>query len=131
MEKFPCHIILCFYTIFCSLDPLAWIVNLFTGSMVFLVNWKISFMNSRDKPVLTESVLILTETILAVTNFCRFRYLVDFDVKIVLLGQNSFEWIAFYWVVCILNLYWNFKIFCHCHLLLIFQFYSIELFVKS
>ena len=59
--------------------------------MVFLVNWKISFMNSRDKPVLTESVLILTETILAVTNFCRFRYLVDFDVKIVLLGQNSFE----------------------------------------
>ena len=48
-------------------------------------------MNSRDKAILTESVLILTETILAVTSFCKFRYLADFEVKLVLLGQNSFE----------------------------------------
>ena len=48
-------------------------------------------MNSRDKPILTEPALTLTETSLTVTNLCRFQYLADFDVKIVLLGQTSFE----------------------------------------
>ena len=95
------------------------------------INLKISFMNSRDKPILTEPALTLTETSLTVTNLCRFQYLADFDVKIVLLGQTSFEWITFCWVLCTLHLYWIFKSFCHCHLLLIFQFYPIELLVKS
>ena len=40
-------------------------------------------MSSGDKPVLTLKI--------SVTNFTRFRYFADFDIKIVLLSQNSFE----------------------------------------
>ena len=47
----------------------------------FSINSKISFMNSGDKPILTLKI--------SVTNFCRFRYLADFDFRIVLLGENT------------------------------------------
>ena len=49
----------------------------------FSINSKISFMSSGDKPILTLKI--------SVTNFCRFRYFADFDIRILLLGQNSFE----------------------------------------
>ena len=49
----------------------------------FSINSKIPFMNSGDKPIFTLKV--------SVTNFGRFRYFADLDIKIVLLGQNSFE----------------------------------------
>ena len=61
---------------------------------VFSTYSKISFMSSGDKPNLTLKI--------SVTNFCRYR------VNTLLL---------FSWVLRILNLYWNFKIFRHCHLL--------------
>ena len=32
---------------------------------------------------------------ISVTNFCKFQYFEKFNVKSVLLGQNSFELIAF------------------------------------
>ena len=38
-------------------------------------------MGSGDMPILTQS-----------------QVFADFDIKIVLLGENSFEWIAFCWV---------------------------------
>ena len=47
-------------------------------------------MSSGDKPILSSKFSVM--------NFCRFRYLADFDIKIVPLGQNSFECIAFWWV---------------------------------
>ena len=71
------HIFLCFYVIFCGLDPLGWIA----------INSKKQFMSSGDKPILNLKI--------SVTNFGRFRYFVDFDIKIVLLARNSFQWIAF------------------------------------
>ena len=40
-------------------------------------------MSSGDKPILTLKI--------SVTNFCRFWYFADFDVKIALLSQNSFR----------------------------------------
>ena len=40
-------------------------------------------MSSGDKPILTLKI--------SVTNFSRFQYFADFDIRIVLLGQNSFE----------------------------------------
>ena len=40
-------------------------------------------MNSGDKPILTLKI--------SVTNFYRFRYFADFDIRIVFLGQNKFE----------------------------------------
>ena len=49
----------------------------------FSINSKISFMNSGDKPILTLKI--------SVTNFYRFRYFADFDIRIVFLGQNKFE----------------------------------------
>ena len=39
-----------------------------------------SFISSSDKPILT----------------CRLPYFADFDIKSVLLGQSSFEWIAYF-----------------------------------
>ena len=33
---------------------------------------------------------------ISVTNFWRFRYFVDFDIKIVPSAQITFEWKAFY-----------------------------------
>ena len=72
---------------------------------------KISFLSSGDKPILTLKI--------SAKNFCRFHYFADFDTIILLLGQISFELIAYCWVLCILNLYLNFKDFGHCHLLLI------------
>ena len=101
----------CFYAVFWHLDSLAWIMNLFTGSIWILINLKISFMSSSDHPILTMKI--------SVTNFCKFRYFADFDTKNFLLDQNSFEWIAFCWVLCILNLLWNFQICYHYHLPLI------------
>ena len=68
------------------LDPLACIANLFAGSII-LINSKVSFMSSGDKPILTSKISLI--------NFCRFRYLEDFDFKIVHFGQNSSEPIAF------------------------------------
>ena len=53
----------------------------------FSINSKIWFMSSGDKPILALKI--------SVTNFSRFQYFADFDIRIVLLGQNSFEWIAF------------------------------------
>ena len=52
-----------------------------------LRNLKILFMSSGEKPILTLKIWV--------TNFWRFQYFEDFDIKFVLLGQNSFEWIAF------------------------------------
>ena len=49
----------------------------------FSINSKISFMNSGDKPILNLKI--------SVTNFYRFRYFADFDIRIVFLGQNKFE----------------------------------------
>ena len=40
-------------------------------------------MDSGDKPILTLKI--------SVTNFFKFQYFADFDIKIVLLDQNSFE----------------------------------------
>ena len=40
-------------------------------------------MSSGDKPILTLKISFI--------NFGRFRYFADFDIRIVLLGQNSFE----------------------------------------
>ena len=40
-------------------------------------------MSSGDKPILIMKI--------SVKNFFRFRYFTDFDIRIVLLGQNSFE----------------------------------------
>ena len=39
------------------------------------------------KPILTLKI--------SVTNFWRFQYVEDFDIKFVLLDENNFEWIAF------------------------------------
>ena len=39
-------------------------------------------MSSGDQPILTWKI--------SVTNFCRLQYFADFDIKIVLLDQNSF-----------------------------------------
>ena len=47
------------------------------------INLKISFTSSGDQPILTLKI--------SVTNFSRCRYFTDFDIKILLLGQNSFE----------------------------------------
>ena len=49
----------------------------------FSINLKISFVSSVDQPILTLKI--------SVTNFCRFRYFADFDIEILLLGQDSFE----------------------------------------
>ena len=75
---FLCHIL--------PLDPLAWIANLFAGNG-FSINSKISLMSSGDKPKLILKI--------SVKDYADFRYFGDFDIKIVLLVQNSFEWIAF------------------------------------
>ena len=55
----------------------------------FSINLKISLVNSGGKPFLALKI--------SVTNFCRFRYFEDFYIKIELLGQNRFDWIAFCW----------------------------------
>ena len=44
-------------------------------------------MSSGDKPKLILKI--------SVKDYADFRYFGDFDIKIVLLVQNSFEWIAF------------------------------------
>ena len=56
----------------------------------FSIKSKVSFMSSGDKPILTLQI--------SVTNFCRFWHFADFDFKIVLLGQNSFQPFSFCWV---------------------------------
>ena len=59
-------------------------LQILRGEYGFSINSKISFMGSGDKPTLTLNI--------QVKNFWRFRYAADFfDIKIVLLGQNSFE----------------------------------------
>ena len=62
------------------------VLQIYSQGVWFLINPKVSFMNPGDKPILTLKI--------SVTNFCRFRYFADFDFKIVLLDQNSFEPIA-------------------------------------
>ena len=49
----------------------------------FSIDLKISVMSSGDKPILTLKI--------SFSNFFRFQYFADFGIKIVLLGQNSFE----------------------------------------
>ena len=49
----------------------------------FSINSKISSMGSVNKPILTLKI--------SVKNSCRYQYFGDFDIKIVLLVQNSFE----------------------------------------
>ena len=100
----------CLYVIFCCLDHMTWIANSFAkyGSSIYS---KTSFLNSGDKLKLTLKI--------SVTNFCKFRYFADFDIKVVLLVQNSFDWIAFCWgYYCV---FWTYiePIFYLCHLLLI------------
>ena len=53
----------------------------------FSINLKIPFMSSSDHPVLTLKVSVMC--------FCRFWYCTDFDIKVLLLSQNSFVWIGF------------------------------------
>ena len=53
----------------------------------FSIDLKISFISSDNKSILTLKLLV--------TKFFKFWYFPDFDIKIELLGQNSFEWIAF------------------------------------
>ena len=49
----------------------------------FSIKSKIPFTSPGDKPILTLKITF--------TNFCRFRYFTDFDIKIVLSGQKGFE----------------------------------------
>ena len=49
----------------------------------FSINSKMYLMSSDHKPVLTLKI--------PVTNFFRFRYFADFDIKTALLSQNNFE----------------------------------------
>ena len=91
---------------FCRLNPLAWIANLFAGSMGFWV------MSSGDKPIRTLKI--------SVTNVCRFQYFAHFNIKFVLLRKNSFEWIAFCSVeYCVFLIYTETLKSCHCRLFLI------------
>ena len=48
------------------------------GEYRFSIILKISFMSSGDQPILTLKI--------SITNFFRFRYFSDFDIKILLLG---------------------------------------------
>ena len=59
------------YAIFFSLNPLAYIANLF-ANYGFLMNSKISFRSSGDNPIK-----------ISLKKFCRFRHFADFDIKIV------------------------------------------------
>ena len=66
-----------FRVIFCHLDPLAEIANLFAGN-VFLIDSKI-FMSSGDKPVLTLKASFI--------NVFRFQYFADFDINFFFLAK--------------------------------------------
>ena len=70
----------------------------------FSINSKISFMSSGDKPILITNYIYNYK--ISITNFSRFQYFTDFDIRIILFGQNS---LLLNWVLCILNLYWTFK----------------------
>ena len=84
-KKILCHMFWS-HVIFCCLDYMTWIANSFAehGSSK---NSKTSFMSSGDKPILTLKI--------SVTNFCKFQYTADLDIKVVVLVQNSFDWIGF------------------------------------
>ena len=84
----------------------------------FSINSKILFMSSGDKPVLTKS----QSKVFADFDILQILTL-KFTIRPKLFRVNS---LLSSWVLRILNLYWNFKTLCHCNLLLIFQFYSIE-----
>ena len=58
-------------------------LQIYSQGIRFFDNSKKSFMSSGDKPILTLKI--------SVRNFCRFRYFADFDIRILLLGLNSFE----------------------------------------
>ena len=120
-KKDLCHIVLFLYHILLS-ESSGLNFKLIRKKYGFSIDLKISLMNSGDKPILTLYV--------SLTNLFRYQYFADFDIKIVFLGQTSFEWIAFCWVFCILNLHGSFKIFCHCHLLLITSVLSNQFFLK-
>ena len=57
----------------------------------------------------------------------------DFDIKIVLLDENSFEWIAFFWVeYCVFLTYIeSLKAFFIVTCYWLFQLYLLEFFVTS
>ena len=88
-------IFFCFCSIFYCLDPLTWIVNLFARSMTFQ---HIRKYHSWDQ-VISQIQLWKYQSQIFV-DIERIAYLLS-------------------WVLCILNLYWNFKIFRSCHLRLI------------
>ena len=76
-----CAIFFWFYAIFCRLDPVTWIANLLIGNMVF---WWLRNCHSLAQ-VVSKFSLWKSQS----QNFA------DFDIKIILLRQNSFEWLAF------------------------------------
>ena len=78
-KKIQCHIFLflCHIFSFGSSGLNCQFIRIECG---FSINSKISFMSSGDKTIL-----------ISVTNFCRFRYFADFDIRILVLGQNSSE----------------------------------------
>ena len=88
-KKILCHIFLflCHILLFGSSGPDA---EFILRECRFSIKSKVSFMSSGDKPILTWQI--------SVTNFCRFRHFADFDFKIVLLGQSSFQPFSFCWV---------------------------------
>ena len=121
MEKYYA-IFFFFCDIFCRLDHLN--CEFFCREYEFSINLKISVMRSGDKPVLNLKILV--------TNVCRFWYFADFNVKFVLLGQNSAEWIAFRSVKhCVFHTCTGtLKSFVIVTYSWLFQFSSTEFFVK-
>ena len=55
-KKILCAIVFYFYVIFCHLDPMAWIANY--SKWVSFGSFKISFMSSGDKPILTLKISV-------------------------------------------------------------------------
>ena len=75
----------------------------------------------------------LMSSTLKISNFCRFWLFAEFYIKIVLLGQSSFERIAFCWVeYCVFQTYIEtLKSFVTVTCSWLFQFYSIKFFITS
>ena len=73
-------------------DFVVWILNceFIRRECGFSINLKISLVSSSNKLILIMKI--------SATNFWRFRYFADFDIKIVFWGHNSVEWISFCWV---------------------------------
>ena len=67
-----------FRAIFLRLDPSGLNCKFIRRKYDFSINLKISLISSYDMPISAK-------------NLCRLRYFGDFDIKVVVLGQNSFE----------------------------------------